>query len=379
MDYIPFNRPYIIGNELKYISQAVVNEHLSGNGEYAQKCQNWMEKEFKARKVFLTNSCTSALEMSALLCNIEPGDEVILPSFTFVSTANAFVLFGAKPKFIDIHPDTLNINENQIESCITNKTKAIIPVHYAGVSCNMDKILKIGKKYNIKIVEDAAQAVNARYNGNFLGTLGDMGCYSFHETKNYICGEGGALVINNEDLIQRADILYEKGTNRKNFNLGIADKYVWMDVGSTYYPSEIVAAFLFAQLEKYELINSKRLEIYQYYFDRFMPLQEKGYLNIPYVPDGCVHNGHLFYLLLSDENTRNSLLKYLNNDKGINAVFHFVPLHSSPMGKKFGYKDGDMPITENISKRILRLPCFFDLIKEKQDMVINSVYSFFGL
>ena len=336
-----------------------------------------MERHFEAKKVLLTTSCTSALEICAILADIQPGDEVIMPSYTFVSTANAFALRGAKIRFIDIRPDTLNMDENLIEAAITGKTKAIVPVHYAGVACEMDKILQIAKEQDLLVIEDAAQGVNATYKGRHLCTIGHLGAYSFHETKNFISGEGGALVINDERFIERAEIIREKGTNRSKFFRGELDKYTWVDIGSSYLPSEIIAAFLYAQLEEAEVITRKRWAIFNYYVKQFTPFQEHGLLRIPSWPMACRHNAHMFYIILPDGITRDNLLSYLNQ-QNINAVFHYVPLHSSTMGLQMGYKKGDFPVTEDLSARLIRIPCYFELKMEDQDRVFEAVTSFFA-
>jgi dTDP-4-amino-4,6-dideoxygalactose transaminase len=376
--FIPFNRPFIAGKELFYISQAVMEANLAGDGRFTKQCHEWMEHKFGAKKVLLTTSCTAALEMCAILCEIEQGDEVIMPSFTFVSTANAFALRGAHIKFIDIRRDTLNMDEKLIEEAITEKTKAIVPMHYAGVACEMDTILEIARRHDLIVAEDAAQGVNATYNGRYLGTIGHLGAYSFHETKNFISGEGGALVINDKHFIERAEIIREKGTNRSKFFRGEVDKYTWVDIGSSYLPSEIIAAFLYAQLEEADTITQKREAIFNYYKERLTPLQDHGLVKLPSYPRGCRHNGHLFYLLVqTSPQDRDRLLAYLKN-KSINAIFHYVPLHTSPMGLKMGYKDGDLPNTEDLSARLIRLPCYFELSREDQDRVVNEIYSFFG-
>ena len=376
MKHISFNKSFLAGNELKYIEQAVLSGQIKGDGPFTNKCNKWMEQKFNAEKVLLTTSCTSALEMSAILCNIEPGDEVIMPSYTFVSTANAFVIRGAKPVFVDIRPDTLNIDETKIEAAITPKTKAIVPVHYAGVGCEMDTIMRIAKKHNLFVIEDAAQGVMAKYKNKYLGTIGDLGTYSFHETKNYSSGEGGAIVINNPKMIERAEIIREKGTNRSKFFRGEVDKYTWVDVGSSYLPSEIIAAFLFAQLEKAEEINQKRLEIWQRYFDGLKGLEEKEIVRLPIIPDNCKHNAHMFYILLQDEKTRNDLMDFLKKEKNILSVFHYVPLHSAPMGKKVSPQKKELPVTNNLSGRILRLPFYYNLTDEEQTYIIESVKNF---
>ncbi|PLX84416.1 MAG: dTDP-4-amino-4,6-dideoxygalactose transaminase [Desulfuromonas sp.] len=374
---IPFNKPFVVGKELFYISQAVLEGNLAGDGRFTKLCHRWMEERFGARKVLLSTSCTAALEMCAILADIGPGDEVIMPSYTFVSTANAFVLRGASIKFVDIRKDTLNIDETLIEAAITDRTKAIVPVHYAGVGCEMDTIMEIAERHNLLVIEDAAQGVNATYKGRYLGTIGHLGTYSFHETKNFISGEGGALVINDDRFLERAEIIREKGTNRSQFFRGEVDKYTWVDVGSSYLPSEMIAAFLYAQLEEAEAITSKRLSIVGYYSQKFGPLQEQGLARLPFCSGDVCHNAHMFYLLLSTARQRDELLAYLKN-QGVGAVFHYVPLHTSPMGREMGYEEGDLPLTEDLSSRILRLPCYFDLTREEQDRVVGHVFGFLG-
>lgn len=373
---IPFNRPFIVGKELFYISQAVLGGHLAGDGRFTKLCNEWMERKFNAKKVMLTNSCTAAMEMSAILADIQPGDEVIMPSYTFVSTANAFVLRGARIRFVDIRPDTLNIDEALIEAAITAKTKAIVPVHYAGIACEMDTILEIASRHNLLVIEDAAQGVNATYKERYLGTLGHLGAFSFHETKNFISGEGGALVVNDERFIERAEIIREKGTNRSKFFRGEVDKYTWVDIGSSFLPSEIIAAFLYAQLEESEEITRKRWKIFNYYREQFTSLQERGMLRMPSWHSECVHNAHMFYIIVNDGETRNRLLRFLK-ERGIYAVFHYIPLHSSPMGRRMGYSNGDLPVTEDLSARLLRLPCYFELTKSDQDRIVEEVHRFF--
>ncbi len=372
---IPFNRPFIAGQELHYIAQAVMDGHLAGDGEFTRKCNRWMEQKFNASSVMLTNSCTAALEICALLADIQPGDEVIMPSYTFVSTANAFALRGAHIKFIDIRPDTLNMDETEIESAITTKTKAIVPVHYAGVACEMDAILSIAARHDLLVIEDAAQGVNCTYKGRYLGTLGHLAAYSFHETKNFISGEGGALLVNDKRFLERAEIVREKGTNRSKFFRGEVDKYTWVDIGSSYLPSEIIAAFLYAQLEEADEITRKRWQIHDYYAQRLTPLEENGFLRLPSAPPECVHNAHMFYVVLNDAETRDSLMAHLKS-KGISTVFHYVPLHTSPMGLKSGYKHGDLPITENLASRLVRLPCYFELSEDEQDRVVSEITRF---
>ena len=374
---IPFNKPLIVGKELYYIAQSVLSGKIAGDGLFTKKCHALMEEKFGARKILLTHSCTAALEMAALLCEIKEGDEVILPSFTFVSTANAFYLRGAKLIFIDIRPDTLNMDETQLASAITKKTKVIVPVHYAGVACEMDTIMDIARQHNLFVVEDAAQGVNAMYKGKFLGTVGDIGTYSFHETKNFICGEGGALVLNNEKFIERAEIIREKGTNRSKFFRGEVDKYTWVDIGSSFLPSDIVAAFLYAQLENMEQINERREEIFNFYYRELIDLVNQGKIRLPYVSSDCKSNCHLFYIILKDESTRDALIAFLKAS-GILSVFHYVPLHLSPVGLKMGYHEGQFPVTETMSGRLLRLPFYYELNKDLKTSVVNKIKEFFA-
>jgi len=376
--FIPFNSPFIVGKELYYIAQAVQGGHLAGDGAFTKKCDEWMEQKFDAKKVLLTHSGTAALDMCAILCDIEPGDEVIMPSFTFVSTANAFALRGARIRFIDIRPDTLNMDETLIEAAVNEKTKGIVPVHYAGVSCEMDTIMGIARQRNLLVIEDAAQGVNATYKGRYLGTIGHLGAYSFHETKNFISGEGGALVINDDQFIERAEIIREKGTNRSKFFRGEVDKYTWVDIGSSFLPSEIVSAFLYAQLEEADTITRKRNEIFRYYSERLEPLCRRGLCHMPACPEECRHNAHLFYLLVETApDDRDRLIAHLKK-KDIHAVFHYVPLHTSPMGKKMGYNEGELPVTEDMSRRLVRLPCYYELTRLDQDRVIDAISEFFG-
>ena len=369
---IPFNISYLTGKELEYMQKSLESRNIIGNGSFTKKCEKLMEEIFGAKKILLTGSCTDALEMASLLANLGTDDEVIVPSFTFVSTANAFILRGAKPVFIDIREDTLNMDETTIEEKITDRTKAIFPVHYAGVSCDMDTIMDIANRYNLCVVEDAAQGVYAKYKGRYLGAIGHLGTYSFHGTKNYTCGEGGALVINDENLIERAEILREKGTNRSKFLRGEIDKYTWVDIGSSFLLSDVLAAFLYAQLENLDEINKKRKAIYDFYYENLKELEDTGKLRLPIIPDECETNYHLFYILLPSEEKRNFLMDELKS-VGIQAVFHYVPLHNSPMGMKFGYKNGDLPITESISGCLLRLPFYADLGLEEQKFIVNMI------
>jgi dTDP-4-amino-4,6-dideoxygalactose transaminase len=379
MNYrIPFNKPFLVGKELFYVAQSVLSGHTSGDGLFTKKCNALMEEKFNAKKVLLTHSCTAAIEMAAMLCEIEQGDEVILPSFTFVSTANAFYLRGAKLIFVDVRPDTLNIDETKIEPAITDRTKVIVPVHYAGVACEMDIIMDIARRHNLYVVEDAAQGVNSKYKDKYMGTIGDIGAYSFHETKNFICGEGGAIVLNNEKFIERAEIIREKGTNRSKFFRGEVDKYTWVDIGSSYLPSDLLAAFLFAQLENMDKINKRREKIFNYYYKALIPLVNDGKIRMPYISSECQSNCHLFYIILENENIRNKLIDHLKS-KEILSVFHYLPLHLSPIGRKMGYKEGQLPVTESYSERLLRLPFYFELLESDQDQIIYQIKIFFDI
>lgn len=372
---IPFNKPFIVGKELHYIAQAVILGNIAGDGYFTQQCSRLLEDRFGIHKILLTPSCTAALEMSAMLCDLGPDDEIILPSFTFVSTVNAVIRLGAKPVFVDIRPDTLNLDENRIEEAITPKTKAIFPVHYAGVGCEMERIMAIANNHNLFVVEDAAQGVGARYNDRMLGSMGHLGTYSFHETKNYTSGEGGALCINDPGLVKRAEIIRDKGTNRAQYFRGEVDKYTWVEVGSSYVPSEICSAFLYAQLEMLETIAERRRTIYKRYRTLLKPLEAQGLLRLPHIPEDCESNYHLFYILLPDTETRDALMAHLKQN-GIMAVFHYIPLHSSPMGKKFGYKEGDLPITEQLSGQLLRLPLYYEMTEEESQKVANKMKDF---
>jgi dTDP-4-amino-4,6-dideoxygalactose transaminase len=369
---IPFNKPFIAGKELYYIAQAVTFGNIAGDGHFTKQCSRLLEERFGIRKVLMTPSCTAALEMAAMLCDLKPGDEVIMPSYTFVSTANAFVREGAKPVFVDIRPDTLNIDESLIENAITDRTRAIVPVHYAGVGCEMDRIMSIAEKYSLIVIEDAAQGVNSFYRRRALGSIGHLGCYSFHETKNYICGEGGALCINDERFLKRAEVIRDKGTNRQQFFRGEVDKYTWVDVGSSYVPSEIACAFLFGQLELLDDIAARRREIFDYYRMKLQPLERAARLRLPCIPDECASNFHMFYILLPEASLRDSFLARLKSEN-MHAVFHYVPLHTSPMGEKFNYCKGQLPITEDLSSRLVRLPMYYDIESEDQARVANAV------
>ncbi|MGE3314192.1 MAG: dTDP-4-amino-4,6-dideoxygalactose transaminase [Planctomycetaceae bacterium] len=372
---IPFNKPFIAGKELYYIAQAVTFNNLGGDGHFTRQCTRLLEEMFGIHRVQLTPSCTAALEMAAILANLGPGDEAILPSFTFVSTANAIARLGAKPVFVDVRPDTFNLDENLIEASITSRTKAIFAVHYAGIGCEMERIMAIARKHHLIVVEDAAQGVNSFYAGRALGSIGHLGCYSFHETKNYISGEGGALCINVPELVERAEIIRDKGTNRQKFFRGLVDKYTWVDIGSSYVPSEIVSAFLYGQLELIKPISERRREIYQVYRRGLKPLEADGLLQLPHIPEDCTSNYHMFYILTKDGETRNRLLDHLR-ERGIGAVFHYVPLHSSPMGKQLGTGDLHLPVTDSVSARLLRLPFFYTITEEEQAQVINEVTEF---
>lgn len=373
---IDFNRPPFVGKETEYIREAVEkNGMICGDGPFTKKCSSWMKERFQTKEFFLTTSCTHALEMAAFLADIQPGDEVIMPSYTFVSTADAFVLRGAVCVFVDIRPDTMNIDETKIEAAITEKTKAIVPVHYAGVACAMDEIMELAKKYNLKVIEDAAQGVNAFYKGKALGTIGDFGCYSFHETKNYSMGEGGALLFQDEKYRESAEILREKGTNRSKFFRGQVDKYTWVDYGSSYLPSDMNAAYLWAQLECAEKINEKRLEIWEYYHENLEPLKAEGLIEPPCVPDYATHNAHMYYIKVKNLDIRTKLLKYLK-EQGILSVFHYVPLHSSAAGIKFGRFHGEDRYTTKESERLLRLPMYYSLKLEETAEVVKALKAF---
>jgi dTDP-4-amino-4,6-dideoxygalactose transaminase len=370
--HIPFNKPFIAGKEMYYIARAVALGNIGGDGYFTQQCCRLLEERFGVPKVMMVPSCTAALEMAAMLCGLGPGDEVIMPSFTFVSTANAVVRLGARPVFVDIRPDTLNIDDSLIEEAITPRTRAIFPVHYAGVGCEMDRILTIARKYGLRVVEDAAQAVNSWYEARALGSLGELGTYSFHETKNYICGEGGALCINDPTLVERAEIIRDKGTNRRQFFRGRVDKYTWVDVGSSYVPSELCCAFLYAQLEMMDAITERRRAIYSFYHEHLQPLEDAGLLRLPCAPPECQGNCHLFYILLPNLATRQAVLEQLNS-QGINAVFHYVPLHTSPMGARCCYGRGKLPVTEAASERLLRLPVYHDITTAEQTRVVETL------
>jgi dTDP-4-amino-4,6-dideoxygalactose transaminase len=375
LGYIPFNQPAIIGNELHYISQAIYKGHSAGDGSFTKQCQTLLERALNQGKVLLTTSCTDALEMSALLLNIQPGDEVIVPSFTFVSTANAFVLRGAKPVFVDIRAETLNMDEAQLERLITSRTKAIVPVHYAGVGCEMDAICKIASRYGVAVVEDNAHGLFGKYKDRYLGTFGAFATQSFHETKNFACGEGGALIINDPQYIERAEIIREKGTNRSRFFRGQVDKYTWVDIGSSFLPSDILAAFLYAQLEARDEIQGKRQRIWDYYYEHLQEWACQNGIRLPIVPDYCEQSYHMFYLLLPSLDDRQALIEHLKA-RGILSVFHYLPLHLSDMGRKFGGREGDCPVTEMVSDRLLRLPFYYDFSEADQTRVVEAMLEF---
>lgn len=374
---IPFNVPPFIGTEMDYVRQAAENHKICGDGPFTFRCQEWMEQRFDAKKVLLTTSGTTALEMAAILCDLKPGDEVILPSFTFSSTATAFQMVGATLVFVDVRPDTMNIDENVIEAAITDRTRVIVPVHYAGVSCEMDAIMHIAKKHNLLVVEDAAQGVLSSYHGQSLGTIGTFGCYSFHETKNYSMGEGGAVVINDPAFIERAEIIREKGTNRQRFFRGQVDKYTWVDRGSSYLPSDLNAAYLLAQLEVADQINEDRLTTWRFYNDAFQDLAAAGKVELPTIPEGCVHNAHMYYLKCADLAERTAFINHLRAHN-VGAVFHYIPLHSAPAGVKFGRFAGEDVYTTKESDRLVRLPMYYGLTQEDCQAVVDAVMSFYG-
>ena len=373
---IPFNQAAVIGTEEKYIAEALKSRMLCGDGPFHRKCHQWFETTLPCKKAFLTTSCTHALEMAAILIDIKSGDEVIMPSYTFVSTANAFVLRGAKIVFVDIRPDTMNIDETLIEAAITDKTKAIVPVHYAGVGCEMNAIMDIAYKHNLFVIEDAAQGMMSTYKGKSLGTIGHLGTFSFHETKNYTCGEGGLLIVNDEQFIERAEIIREKGTNRTQFFRGAVDKYSWVDLGSSYLPSELNAAYLWGQLEHAEEINSDRLASWDRYYEGLKKLQSKGFIELPVVPKDCVHNAHMFYVKVADLETRTKLLECLK-ENDIGAVFHYVPLHSAPAGLKFSVFNGKDKFTTKESERVIRLPIYYGLKEKGIKSICRVVNEFF--
>lgn len=374
---ISFNVPPYVGKEMEYIKAAIDARKICGDGKFTQLCSKWLEEKTGAEKVLLTTSCTHATEMASLLSEIRPGDEVIMPSYTFVSTADAFVLRGAKVVFVDIRPDTMNIDEKKIEAAITRKTKAIVPVHYAGVACEMDTIMDIAVRHNLLVIEDAAQGVMSTYKGKALGTIGDYGCYSFHETKNYSMGEGGALLIKNEDMIESAEIIREKGTNRSKFFRGQIDKYTWVNYGSSYLPSELNAAYLWGQLEVADEINQNRLASWNDYYARLKDLEDDGLISLPYIPKECKHNAHMFYIKTRDLEERTKLISFMK-ENDVLCVFHYIPLHSAPAGRKYGRFFGEDEYTTKESERLVRLPMYYGLKEEDRDYIINKIYEFYS-
>ena len=374
---INFNVPPFTGKEMEYIKECVDNQKICGDGKYTKKCNEWLEKRTGVTKALLTTSCTHATEMAALLAGIKEGDEVIMPSYTFVSTADAFVLRGAKAVFVDIRPDTMNIDETKIENAITDRTKAIVPVHYAGVSCEMDTITDIARRHNLLVIEDAAQGIMSTYKGKALGSIGDFGCYSFHETKNYSMGEGGALLLKGDRYVEQAEIIREKGTDRSKFFRGQVDKYRWVDYGSSYLPSDMNAAYLYAQLEMADEINSYRLNIWNTYYEGLKDLQSEGILELPTVPEGCVHNAHMFYIKAKDFDERTKLIAFLK-ENDILSVFHYIPLHTAPAGMKYGEFRGEDKYTTKESERLTRLPLYYGLTKEQNEYIIDKVREFYG-
>lgn len=373
---INFNEPPFTGKELDYINEAVSAKKICGDGQFTKKCNTWIEETTGTKKAMLTTSCTHATEMAAILLNIQPGDEIIMPSYTFVSTANAFVMRGGVPVFVDIRPDTMNIDETLIEQAITDKTRAIVPVHYAGVGCEMDVIMELAKNYNLAVVEDAAQGIMASYKGQALGTFGDFGCFSFHETKNFSMGEGGALLIRDEEYTEKAEIIREKGTNRAKFFRGQIDKYTWVEAGSSYLPSDLNAAYLWAQLEIADKIQKKRLSLWKQYYTELQELKNRGYIELPFIPDACQHNAHMFYIKVKDAEERDRLIRYLK-EHDILAVFHYIPLHSAPAGKKFGRFCGKDTYTIRESERLLRLPMYYQLKDEQISYICDLIRKFF--
>jgi len=377
MRRLPFNRPFVIGKEFDYIREAIAYGHLSGNGPFTQRCQAWLEQQVGCHRALLTHSCTAALEMAAILADIQPGDEIIMPSYTFVSTANAFVLRGGVPVFVDIRPDTLNLDETKIEAAITPRTKAIVPVHYAGVACEMDAVMAIAERHSLMVIEDAAQALMSTYCGRPVGSDGHLAAVSFHETKNVMCGEGGALLINDRRWVDRAEIIWEKGTNRGQFFRGQVDKYTWVDIGSSYPPSDLDAAFLLAQLEEGASITRRRLELWNQYHAAFVDLECEGRARRPFIPGHCRHNAHMYYLILESLQARTSLLDKLHA-AGINGVFHYVPLHSSPAGRRYGRAHGDLSITDEASSCLVRLPLWMGVTARDVSSVVQAVYEALG-
>ena len=373
---INFNVPPYTGKEMEYIRQCVEAQKICGDGAYTKKCNEWIEEKTGTTKCLLTTSCTHATELAALLADIQPGDEVIMPAYTFVSTADAFVLRGAVPVFVDIRPDTMNIDEKLIEAAITDKTKAIVPVHYAGVSCEMDKIMELAEKYHLIVIEDAAQGIMSGYKGKALGTIGDFGCFSFHETKNFSMGEGGALLIRDEKYVEEAEIIREKGTNRSKFYRGQIDKYTWVNFGSSYLPSDMNAAYLYAQLELADEITQHRLDCWNRYYERLTPLADTGKIELPVIPEGCVHNAHMFYIKAKDIEERSAFISFMK-ENGIMCVFHYIPLHTAPAGQKFGRFHGEDRYTTSESERLVRLPMFYELTLKQVDAICDKVLEFF--
>ena len=376
MNKIPFNVPPLVGDEYKYVKEAINSHKICGDGSFTKKCHAWMEDRFNAQKVLLTTSGTTALDMALILCDLQPGDEVILPSYTFSSTATAPVSVGAKLVFVDVRPDTMNIDETKIEAAITERTKVIIAMHYAGVACEMDTIMDIAKRHNLIVVEDAAQGVMSKYKGKYLGTIGDMGCYSFHETKNFSMGEGGALVINNPVYNERAEIIREKGTNRARFFRGQVDKYTWVDKGDSYLPSELNAAYLYAQLLKADEITENRMQTWNTYYQGLKPLADVGRIEFQHIPEECEHNAHMFYIKVKDLEDRTAFIDYMKS-KGIGCVFHYIPLHSAPAGIKFGRFDGEDAFTTKESERLVRLPMYYGMTDENRKAVVDAAVSYF--
>ncbi|MCA3238981.1 MAG: dTDP-4-amino-4,6-dideoxygalactose transaminase [Curvibacter sp.] len=369
---IPFNRPFMTGKELFYIAEAHFNGMLAGDGAFTKRCHKWLEDATGAKKALLTHSCTAALEMAALLADIKPGDEVIMPSYTFVSTANAFVLRGGIPVFVDVRKDTMNLDEKLVEAAITSRTRAIVPVHYAGVACEMDTIMDIARRHNLLVIEDAAQGMLSTYKGRMLGGIGDLGAYSFHETKNVVSGEGGALLVNTPAYGVRAEIIREKGTDRSRFFRGEVDKYTWQEAGSSFLPGELIAAFLWAQLLEAQEITQQRLDVWNRYHQLLAPLEQQGVLRRPIVPDACRHNAHMYYVLLAPQTDRSAVLAHLKSH-GINAVFHYVPLHSSPAGLRYARVHGDLPVTTDQAERLVRLPLWVGLAHDQQDLIVDAL------
>jgi dTDP-4-amino-4,6-dideoxygalactose transaminase len=375
---IPLVRPYLSGREAEHVQQVLLSRKIASDGNYTKACAKLIEDRFGVCKVLMTPSCTAALEVAALLCGLQPDDEVILPSYTFVSTANAIVLCGAKPVFVDIRPDTMNLDETLIERAVTSRTRAIMPVHYGGVSCDMKAIMDIAARHGLMVIEDAAQGVNGSYRGLALGSIGHLGCYSFHETKNLVCGEGGALCVNDPELVERAEIIREKGTNRSRFLRGQVDKYTWVDIGGSHLPSELAMAFLYGQLEEMDEIQTLRRRICDRYLELLQPFADEGVLELPVIPENCDSNYHMFKIMTNTAETRDELLTHLRSN-GIGATFHYVPLHTSPMGAKFGYAAGDLPVTEELHARLIRLPLYGDMTMSEQDRVVDVLHEYFPM